>query len=169
MRDERLQELLDKQELYELVVCLAHAVDRADEELFLSCYHPDGFDDHGSFRGGPKAFAEFLQDGTLNPAVQVGPVQHSITNAVFEVEGDVAYGHAYCEVRRTLPDGTIQRDLGRYVDRFERRDGSWKIAHRRVLSESRAHGYDTSSFIPSRRDRTDISYERRPAAVRGEN
>jgi hypothetical protein len=65
-------------------------------------------------------------------------------------------------VRRTLADGTLRRDLGRYVDRYERRDGEWRIAHRRVLSESPAHGYDTSDFIPSRRDRTDISYDREP-------
>jgi ketosteroid isomerase-like protein len=166
MSDKRLRELLDKQELYELVIRAAHAVDRADTELLLSCYHPDGFDDHGSFRGGPREFAEFLQNGTLNPEVQAGPVQHSITNAVFEIDGDVAYGHSYCDLRRTLPNGTIQRDLGRYVDRFERRDGVWKLAHRRVISESPAHGYDTSMFIPSQRNRTDISYERRPAAVR---
>ena len=48
------------------------------------------------------------------------------------------------------------------LPRKERRDNEWRIAHRRVLSESPAHGYDTSDFIPSRRNRDDISYDRQP-------
>jgi Ketosteroid isomerase homolog len=162
MTNDAVQELLDKQALYELCVRLCRAVDRADVELFLSCYHDDAFDDHGTFRGNPVDFAEFMQQGTLNPEIQVGPVQHSLTNAIFDVQGDVAYGESYCDVRRTLADGTIRRDIGRYVDRYERRNGEWRIVHRRVLSESPAHGYETSDFIPSRRNRDDISYDRQP-------
>ena len=168
MTADPIRELLDKQALHELVLRYCRAVDRADEELLLSCYHPDAFDDHGSFRGGPAEFAEHLRGGTLNPEIQVGPVQHALTNAVFEVRGDVAYGESYVEVRRTLADGRLERAMGRYVDRFERRDGEWRIAHRRVLLESAvAAGYDPADFTPSRRDRGDVSYEREPAPVGG--
>ncbi|HEY1828465.1 MAG TPA: hypothetical protein VGF87_10610, partial [Acidimicrobiales bacterium] len=52
----------DKLELSELVSVLASAVDRADRERIASCYAEDSFDDHGSFKGSGRAFADFICD-----------------------------------------------------------------------------------------------------------
>ena len=44
MTDSQLQELLDKQALYEVVARYCRGVDRADEELVRSAYHPDAIE-----------------------------------------------------------------------------------------------------------------------------
>jgi len=154
-----LRELLDKQELSELVVRASRGIDRCDEELLLSCYHEDAFDDHGTFKGDPKGFVAYLKRRTMDPAN--GPLQHSLSNALFEVRGDIAYGEIYGESRWVEPDGTVQRGLCRYIDRYERRDdGVWRIAHRRVILEAARPGFDTSDFVQGTRSRSDPSYER---------
>ncbi len=154
----QLRELLDKQELHELVLRASRAIDRCDEELLLSCYHEDAIDDHGIYKGGPSGFVAYLKRRTMDPAN--GPVQHAISNSLFDVRGDVAYGETYGESRWMSSDGTVQRGLCRYIDRFERRDGSWRIAYRRVILESARPGFDASDFVQGTRDRTDPSYDR---------
>ena len=54
-------ELLDKQALQEVVRRYCRAVDRSDGELFLSCYHPDAFDDNGPYSGSPAKMLAALQ------------------------------------------------------------------------------------------------------------
>ena len=56
--DPRLQALLDKDAITGVIQELARGTDRLDAEQIESCYHPDGFDDHNSFRGGPREFWE---------------------------------------------------------------------------------------------------------------
>jgi hypothetical protein len=46
-----MQELLDKQAIYEVVLRYCRAVDRMDMDLLLSCYHEDGIDHHTGFSG----------------------------------------------------------------------------------------------------------------------
>jgi ketosteroid isomerase-like protein len=158
--DADLRELLDKQALTELVTRLSRAVDRCDEELLLSCYWEDALDDHGAYKGDPRGFLEHLRKRTMDPTT--GPLQHAISNLLFELDGDQAYGEVYVESRAVAPDGTVQRGLARYVDRYERRDGDWRVAHRRVILESARPGFDRSAFLQGARDRSDASYERSP-------
>lgn len=155
---EELRELLDKQALYELVIRYCRAVDRADAELFLSCYHPDAHDDHGKFKGSPAGFLAHLKQGTMDPLT--GPVQHSISNAIFDIRGDIAYGEAYFQTRSVSPDGQALASFGRYVDRFERRNGEWRIALRRCILEHARPGFDKSDFVRSLRNSRDPSYDR---------
>jgi hypothetical protein len=58
---------------------------------------------------------------------------HSVSNHQIELEGDVAWSEAYLvALHRFERDGELHDWVlgGRYVDRFERRDGEWRIAHR---------------------------------------
>ena len=162
-REDALTELLDKQALTELVGRLSRAVDRADGELLLSCYWEDAHDDHGTYKGDPRGFLEHLRKKTMDPTT--GPVQHAISNLLFEIDGDVAYGEIYVESRSVQPDGTVARGLARYVDRYERRGGEWRIALRRVILESARPGFDLSAFVQGSRDRGDPSYERLSAPL----
>jgi hypothetical protein len=161
-RDAQIDELLDKQALYELVVRYCRAVDRADVELMRSCYHPDAIDEHGYFSGGVEELIAAMQDGgVLDPSSRPAPVQHSVTNALFEIDGDIAHGETYNVVRRIAEDGTFYVEgYGRYVDRFERRAGQWRIAHRRVVVDWVAPEHDGHEFIRGTRDRGDPSYDR---------
>lgn len=154
---EAIAELLDKQDLLELVQRLSRGVDRADEDLIRSCYHPDAHDDHGAYKGGPEGLIEHLRKKTLRP--DTGPLQHAISNALFEVRGDVAFGEIYVQ-SFTMADGVLQHGMARYVDRYERRGGEWRIARRRVILESARPGFDAAAFVQGARDRSDPSYER---------
>lgn len=163
--DEVLRLLADKQELTDLVYRACRAVDRADGDLLLSCYWLDAVDDHGSYKGGPAGLLEHLRKRVMDPTF--GPVQHSITNLLIHVDGDIAYGEAYGEGRIPRKEGGADRSLARYVDRYERRNGEWRIIHRRVILESARPGFDTSDFAQGSRDRSDPSYERIAAAASG--
>jgi hypothetical protein len=58
---------------------------------------------------------------------------------------------------------------GRYVDRFERRDGEWKIADRVVVHEwstlePLTAAFPGQRFVQGRRDGDDVSYQGRGRA-----
>ncbi|MEZ5232714.1 MAG: nuclear transport factor 2 family protein [Acidimicrobiales bacterium] len=143
----RLARLADRAEITEVLALYCRGVDRCDIDTLRSVYHPDATDDHGTFRGNAHEFAEW--------AVQGGRTfwhasHHSVHNVIIEWV-DVDTAHVESTVlginrRRnadtdtgtstsTGGDGTIEVFAGRYVDRFERRDGAWRIAHRLALRD----------------------------------
>jgi hypothetical protein len=181
--ERELRALLDKQALSELVIRYARGVDRNDREMVLACFHPDAFLHYNTFQGNAVDFYEQLWASTESGAGGIPRGQHVVTNALFEVRGDVAYGESYLESRRaglgttragaesqtTGPGFPIER-IGRFIDRFERRDGEWRIASRRVAMEWMPEdmedspmgrgGYKLANFAPTRYDASDPSYER---------
>ena len=50
-RDLAVQLLLDKQEIYEVILRYCRGIDRLDEELLLSVFHPDAYADFGTLKG----------------------------------------------------------------------------------------------------------------------
>lgn len=61
---------------------------------------------------------------------------HNICNVLIEVGGDIARCESYVTVIVRIPQDGRAVDwthAGRYVDRFERRDGEWRIAYRTVV------------------------------------
>ena len=129
-----VEELLAKQEITDLVGAYMRGLDRLDKDLLLSTFHPDANTDYGFFKGGPEAFVEMaysaLQDHLAN--------HHMIGQVNIDVEGEVAFGEVYFQAfHRIVTDGT-ERDLfisGRYVDRYEKRNGIWKIAFRSEVND----------------------------------
>jgi ketosteroid isomerase-like protein len=165
--DPRLQALLDKDAIATVVQELARGTDRLDAEQIAACYHPDGFDDHNAFRGGPREFAKWVLDVLPHFAA----THHFVGQPRIRLEGDVAQVDTYCIAHHlSKPDaGGRQSDLViglRYVDRFERRAGIWKIARRVcafdwtvTLEEAPAAKYVFEQhFTVGRRDRTDVTY-----------
>jgi len=109
-------------------------IDRLDWELVRSCYHDDAYDDHSIFRGSSDGFVAFFK-AMLTP---MEGTTHSLGHILITVDGDVAGSESYVLGWHRLPgdDATPPQDFtasGRYVDRLERRNGQWKIAHRTVL------------------------------------
>jgi hypothetical protein len=92
---------------------------------------------------------------------EMPPTQHVLSNVRFEIDGDVAFGESYVVMRSATADAAHTSAFARYVDRFERRDGEWRIAYRRLVHEW--DGLSTTDHGGSRRDRLDPSY-----AIRGE-
>lgn len=132
-----IEDLLARQEIADVILRYARGIDRLDLELVRSCYHPDAYDDHGAFKGPIDEFIEaarsFLPKWTAT--------QHFMGNMLIEVDGDSARAETYAVAyhRREDGEGSGKDDIMgiRYVDRFEKREGEWKIAHRVVVNEWR--------------------------------
>jgi ketosteroid isomerase-like protein len=138
---EALQELLDKQAIFECVQRYARGIDRADVEMVASCYHPDAVDYHGSFVGSGRGLAEWA----IAAHSQLVRTQNHITTHTVELDGDGAHAETYFLVTMRSPAGIMQIATGRYVDRFERRHGEWRIAARLCLVESLARADSSDS------------------------
>jgi hypothetical protein len=126
--DSVIQELLDKQAISEVMFRYCKAVDRCDEEMLRSIYHDDAFEDHGSYRAPAHEFAHNLIARKL---VETEFTMHSVVNHLIELQGDVAISEATAlSVQKIVGDDYLQFHGGRYFDRFERRDGEWRVAYR---------------------------------------
>ena len=159
-----LRLMLDKQQIHEVMMRYCRAVDRMDEELLRSVYHPDATDNHGLFNGKAADFVPWCMK-QLREAYTA--TQHVVANELIEVHGD----HAYCEFyfvayHRYERKGEPRHMTagGRYVDRFERRNGDWRIAERTVVVDwqrvDRVHEPDASMLTLGIRSRQDLAYRR---------
>lgn len=130
-----LEELLAKAEITELSGTYMHGLDRLDPAALLSVFFEDATTDYGFFQGPPKAFVEMamgaLRDHDDN--------HHMLGQINITLDGDVAFGEVYFQAfHRVHSETGAAQDLfisGRYVDRYERRDGIWKIAHRSEVND----------------------------------
>ena len=159
-----LQRLLDEDAIKKVHLRYCRAIDRRDFDLLRSCYHADAIDDHGDFVGGIDEFIAYCREGTLNFL----STSHLTCNMLVEVHGDVAhtefYGRAYHRVAAGA-DG-VEKDLAvntRWVDRFEKRGGEWRIARRTVVVDSDRVDPVQERWVPDeqyrgRRDSSDPSY-----------
>jgi SnoaL-like domain len=138
---DRLALAADKLECAELVTRLARAIDRCDAALLASLFHPEATDDHGLFKGTAAEFVAWV----IPLLKTMKQTQHVIGQCLIEVDGDSAAGESYFVAHHTVagPDGDVfSLAAGRYLDRFERRGGVWKISHRHAV-------YDWNSVAPS--------------------
>ncbi|ONH31655.1 nuclear transport factor 2 family protein [Pseudofrankia asymbiotica] len=161
----RLQELIDRQDILDCVHRYTRGVDRLDEELLRSAYHPDAIDDHGIFHG---PVDEFIAWAFAGHRANHRAEQHYVTNHTCEIDGDVAHTETYFVMVGQNVTGTpVTLHGGRYVDQFERRDGEWRILHRVSLVEWVVGTTDADLPPVDRRpngtvarDRDDVSYRR---------
>jgi ketosteroid isomerase-like protein len=160
--------LIDRQAIRDCVYRYSRGVDRHDDELLASVFHPDAIDQHGNlFLGRAPDFVRWANGAHSGYVSHT----HSITSHSCEIDGNVAHAESYVLTVHRHADGRRVRVLGgRYVDRFERRDGEWKIAVRRVLRDWRFDvsgakfavredlQTDDRGFPLGRWDRHDLSY-----------
>jgi hypothetical protein len=134
-RDQQLDALLDKQALYELVCSYANAADRHDHDKMRALYHEDAIDDHGHFAKGPAmAFIDKLPEIQAPMAI----LHHNVTTVNFVLDGDRAEGEIYLIAFHQVKDGAGAYDVligGRYFDKYEKRAGVWKFAHRAIVAD----------------------------------
>lgn len=134
-RDPALQALLDKQEITEVLMRYSRAVDRGDVELLRACYHADATEDHGGVFTGPAA--EYI--ARIAPILpKAGVLTHAVSNVLIELDSDHARVEAYITTFARMKKDGEKFDtltLARTLDRFERRDGVWRIAARRMSWE----------------------------------
>jgi len=129
--DPRLDAFTSRHEIEQVILALARATDRRDVEAIRRCYHADARDDHGAFQGSGAEFADWVPKALGLFAA----TQHVLSPPRIELDGDVAHAETYCTAHHLYPpsDPGGERDsiMGlRYLDRFERRGGVWRIARR---------------------------------------
>ena len=125
-----------RRQITEVVHGYARANDRVDETLLRSCFWPESTHQHGSFKGKSSDFATLA----LGIVSKLKGCSHLITNVSIEVAGNKAVSECYflAHHRRVKKTGDGDEDFfikGRYLDRFEQRNGQWKIIQRRGLSD----------------------------------
>jgi hypothetical protein len=130
--------LLDKQAIAEVLYRYCRACDRADETALRECFHPDSVHKHGGFSGTSAQFCDVAMN--IIRSVQVS--QHLLTNVLIEFgEGrDLAFSECHYQAyhrqaNRSTGEPEDEFSAGRYLDRFERRSGVWRIAERVGLIE----------------------------------
>jgi len=124
--------LLDKAQIHDALMRYSRGVDRGDVELLMSVFHPEATLDMGR---GPMSAATLAEGITKMTATGT---MHFIGNEYVEVDGDTAYSETYFISYATIADSgkpATRSRGGRYLDRFERRDGEWKIARRLLVDE----------------------------------
>lgn len=143
-QDLALEVLHDKQTITELLHLYCRSVDRADWDTLAGLYWGDAIDHHGIRDGNPGELIQWLKE-SVGPGLLFEWMIHQLGNVLIEVHGDTAVVESYFSAnqRRNGEDG-VWDDLcqGRYVDRFERRDGEWRVAERFVM-------YDWSHSLPA--------------------
>lgn len=188
MNEKLLTELLDKQAISDVIMTYARAIDRLDEAMLRSVFHPDSQHAHGfvgpssdpslpSKPGAPLDFVAYAFD-VLNTHTRT---HHQLGNIFIELDGEDAYAESYFTAyHRMRPKGDpaaapnawdTEMDFwvgGRYLDRFQKREGVWKISHRTGLTDwmrtepPACQGYfDTPEALRGHRGEKDLVYRRR--------
>lgn len=110
-------------------------IDRRVPEIVHQVFWDDATVEYGMFAGTALEFADSIS-GWFE-AGGVGNTAHLIGNVTIALDGAIAYTEAYLHAhhRLTNADGVHHDSVfgGRYHDRFECRDGRWRIAFRRLV------------------------------------
>jgi hypothetical protein len=155
--DASIELLLAERAIRRLEPSYCRAVDRLDVDLLRSLFHADGVEQ----RGGPPANAWDMA-GPMIEALRTlfSTTFHTVTQTIIDVAGDHATSESYYNSVVVAPGGTesltqvfgadfvagAERSgvadrpheivsAGRYLSRYERRDGSWRFTSRLVVTE----------------------------------
>jgi ketosteroid isomerase-like protein len=131
----KVQQLLDKQEIHEALMRYCRGIDRGDVDLVLSAFHDDAIDNH---TGQEERVRERVPRAVGLAQQSTLWTSHNICNELIQVDGDVAHSEAYLVAFHRVEHEGREVDFvlgARYVDRFERRAGEWRIARRTVIHD----------------------------------
>jgi hypothetical protein len=118
-REQQLDELLDKQAIYELICAYCNAADRHDHVKMRTLYHEDAIDEHGPFGKGPAH--EFI-DRLPQIQAPMAILHHNVTTVNLVLDGNRAEGEVYIIAFHQVREGDRLYDVligGRYFDKYE--------------------------------------------------
>ena len=123
-----------KQEIHDLIMSQARAVDRSDAELFKSVWHEYATADIGIYEGSAEDLCPFLMDATKDMKCMF----HSVANEWIKVDKLTAVSESYVIAYSRNEEEGAEVDRitgGRYLDKFESRNGVWKFNHRKFIMD----------------------------------
>jgi hypothetical protein len=130
-----LSDLLAKQQITDVLFRYCRGTDRGDADLLRTCFHPDSTHVMGQFEG---LSHDYIESRIMALGRTLDYEMHFVTNIMIELQGDRAVSESLFLARHIWTDPKTKKLKtrvveGRYLDRFERRKGVWKIAHRTGL------------------------------------
>ena len=146
-----LETLAAEREITRSILSYCRGSDHKDLALMRAAYHDDGFDDHGPFRGNVDDYIAWAAGNHE----RFHQMMHHVGPPMIEIRGDVAVAETYCllfqHLKATdagLPGAKVTMGC-RYVDKFEKRSGVWKIAHRVVAYHWLKKEWQLEEFAPN--------------------
>ena len=131
--DSALQTILDREHIRCCIAQLARGEDRRDAALIVSSYWSDSITDYGVFKG---SFDDYLA-WVIPGSDAIANTQHHIGQSHIELDGSAAKVETQVISTHRIDYGEgDERDVvigGRYLDIFEKREGDWRIASRKML------------------------------------
>jgi hypothetical protein len=174
--DPQVQYLKDRKDIFDVSKRYTRGADRHDKELVASAFWPEATISFGT----PMSRDEYVEweDGVLSG---YAAHQHHVTGQTIEIDGDTAHVESYlvyffvprdrgadgagaATVGRPLTSEKTRMGSGRYVERWARRGGEWRILVREYVEDLALLG-ETVDLCTAGRclatwDRTDFSYRR---------
>ena len=143
--------IADRLMIQDLMYRWCRAVDRLDRQGMLDIFHPGAIDSHGPYIGPAEGLVEWI----LVRHQPIGFSSHFIGNLLIEFASEgLALVESYVRTIQQYPahakaqlaqlTGGASGGEGaamdmftssRYLDRVERRDGVWRIAHRTLIQD----------------------------------
>ncbi|MBI1179166.1 MAG: hypothetical protein GC201_01315 [Alphaproteobacteria bacterium] len=135
----RLTELDDLEAIRDQQVRYGRALDWDDEALLAEVFWPDAEVDYGFFVGRGDEFVRVMMTITRESGCRPW---HAISGQTVRLDGPAAAdAECYfmgCSTRSDVTGDTeVQLIGGRYLDRFEKRDGAWRVARRTLICDFR--------------------------------
>lgn len=152
-----IQRLIARAEIETVLRRYARALDRLEGEALRECFHPDARVNIG---GHELVLEEFVRS-VIGILRELRATHHQLGNIEVALDGEVARVETYfTAVHRIGPEGWSpypqakpEDDLtmrGRYVDRFECREGRWAMSHRTLLVDwARFDAAEDRAVVPT--------------------
>jgi hypothetical protein len=151
------ERVADRMQIQHVMHKWCRSVDRLDFDGIREVFHPDAIDTHGAYNGGVDGLVDWIRNRHSNIPFSM----HAVSNMLIEFAGpDLALVETYVRTTQRYPveareklnqlaggqagageGGMDLMTCSRYVDRFERRDGHWRIAARTLVA-------DWKQFVP---------------------
>jgi hypothetical protein len=174
---EQVTYLRDRQDIAETLQRYIRGIDRHDKELVRSAFWPEARINLGT----PNNREEYV-DREEAALAAYAHHQHHVTGQTFDIQGNTAHVESYvwfiAVPRDTSKDtpgtaatpgrprlsGDTQLGSGRYIERWEKRNGEWKILVREYAHDVNTFGktddYCGKRPCLTRWDKADLSYMR---------
>lgn len=129
-QDDICQRLQAKEEIKEVLHRYHRASLLNDMKMKRTCWHPDGTDNHAGFTSGPidEVLPMFEK---MRKNIKLSHMR--LSNIAIKLDGKFADCESYISDTHVFEkDGETYHWCvgGRYVDRFEQRNGEWRILNR---------------------------------------
>lgn len=135
MSTTKQQQLMARVEILDVLSRYVRGCDRGDAASLKSCYFEDAIEEHaGNYTGNAHEYVE----GAIPRILNMDAMQHLLGSSHIDFAENCKLAWVETNVwtfLRLNVDGTPTDTLtgGRLLDKFECRDGDWKIVHRKTI------------------------------------